>query len=319
MAGAAFSGQVGGDVTDAPDLFATATVDAPVYGCIEAGGTKFVLGVLSTPADTGPTLRVPTTTPADTIQACLAFFAEHAPASGYAGIGIGSFGPIELDRLSPRWGHITETPKPGWRNTDVVAPFAGAFHCPVGFDTDVNAAVLAEYLWGAAIGADVATYVTVGTGIGGGVLVDGKPLHGARHPEMGHFRPARHPRDSYVGGCPYHGACLEGLANGPSVIARWGASLSDLPQDHEGHEIIAFYLAQAVVAQQALLSPRRIVLGGGVMQTPGLIGRVREAAARLGNGYFGPATEYDSLIVEPALGTRSGLLGALALAMAARD
>ena len=305
-------------MSDTPDLFTPPSGEAPVYGCIEAGGTKFVLGVLSSPAETSPTLRVPTTTPEETIQACLAFFNEHAPAKGYAAFGIASFGPVELDPLSPRWGHITETPKPGWRNTDVVTPFAKGFDCPVGFDTDVNGAALAESLWGAAIGADVATYVTVGTGIGGGALIGGRPLHGAHHPEMGQYMPARHPRDDYVGGCPYHGACLEGLANGPSVIARWGKSRSELPQDHEAHEIIAWYLAQAVTAQQALLSPRRIVLGGGVMQTPGLLSRVREAAARLGNGYFGPASDYETLIVDPALGTRSGLLGALALAMAAR-
>lgn len=305
-------------MTDAPDLFEPAPADTPVYGCIEAGGTKFVLGVLSSPADTAPTLRVPTTTPEVTLQACLAFFAEHAPAQGYAGFGIASFGPVDLDRLSPRWGHITETPKPGWRDTDMAGPFGHSFDCPVGFDTDVNGAVLAESLWGAAMGADIATYLTIGTGIGGGALVEGRPLHGARHPEMGHYLPARHPRDSYIGGCPYHGACLEGLASGPSVIARWGAPLSELPQEHEGHDIIAWYLAQAVIAQQALLSPRRIVLGGGVMQTPGLLGRVREVAARLGNGYFGAAADYDMLVVDPALGTRSGLLGALALAMAAR-
>lgn len=301
-----------------PDLFEATPDDDAVYGCIEAGGTKFVLGVLSSPADTAPTARIPTTTPEETLQACLAFFNEHAPPRGYAAFGVASFGPVELDTMSPRWGQITETPKPGWRHADVVTPFAQGFGCPVGFDTDVNAAILAESLWGAAVGTDVATYVTVGTGIGGGVLVAGRPLHGAQHPEMGHYLPARHPRDTYVGGCPYHGACLEGLANGPSVIARWGQSLSELSQDHEAHEIIAWYLAQAVVAQQALLSPRRIVLGGGVMQTPGLLGRVREAAARLGNGYFGASVDYDTLIVDPALGTRSGLLGALALAMAAR-
>ena len=299
-----------------PDLFAPPAGPPPVYGCIEAGGTKFVLGVLSTPADTTPTLRVPTTTPEETIAACLAFFADHAPPQGYAAFGIASFGPVELDPLLPRWGHITETPKPGWRDTDVVAPFAQAFQCPVGFDTDVNAAAQAEARWGAATGTAVATYLTIGTGIGGGAALAGQPLHGARHPEMGHYLPARHPRDEYVGGCPYHGACLEGLANGPSIIARWGASLSDLPPDHEGHEIIAWYLAQAVVAQQALLSPQRIVLGGGVMQTPGLLRRVRDAAARLANGYFG-VVDYDQLVTDPALGTRSGLLGALSLAMGA--
>lgn len=304
-------------MSETPDLFAAPSEDTPVYGCIEAGGTKFVLGVLSSPADTAPTAQLPTTTPAATLQACLDFFAEHAPTRGYAAFGIGSFGPVELDPLSPRWGHITETPKPGWRDTDMVAPFAKGFQCPVGFDTDVNGAVLAEATWGAAQDLEVATYLTIGTGIGGGAMVRGAALHSHGHPEMGHYLPQRHPRDDYVGGCPYHAACLEGLAAGPAITARWGTSLSDLPQDHPAHEIIAFYIAQAVIAQQALLSPGRIVLGGGVMQTPGLLGRVREAAARLGNGYFGPAAEYEDLVVDPALGTRSGLLGGLALAMAA--
>lgn len=303
----------------APDLFDAAPAPPPVYGCIEAGGTKFVLGVLSTPADIGPMVRVPTTAPEQTLQACLAFFAEHAPAQGYAAFGIASFGPVDLDPLSPRWGHVTETPKPGWRDADLAGPFGRQFDCPVGFDTDVNGAALAESLWGAAQGVDVSTYVTVGTGIGGGAMIGGRPLHGHRHPEMGHFMPARHPRDDFAGTCPYHGACLEGLAAGPSVIARWGASLSDLPQDHPGHEIIAWYLAHGIVAQQALLSPGRIVLGGGVLQTPGLLGRVRAAVARLGNGYYCASADYDALIVEPGLGTRSGLLGALALAMAARS
>lgn len=302
----------------APDLFADTPGPAPVYGCIEAGGTKVVLGVLSDPADTVPIARVPTTTPAETIQACLAFFNAHAPAQGYAAFGIATFGPADLDPLSPRWGWITETTKPGWRDMDVAGPFGQAFACPVGFDTDVNGAALGESRWGAAAGVEVATYLTVGTGIGGGVTIAGKPLHGAMHPEMGHYRPSRHPQDNFTGVCPYHGACLEGLASGPAIMARWGASLSDLPQDHPAHDIIAHYLAQSVVAQQAILSPQRIVLGGGVMQTPGLLGRVREAAARLGNGFFCASAEYETLVVDPGLGIRSGLLGALALAMDAR-
>lgn len=305
-------------MTDMPDLFAVPPADPPVHGCIEAGGTKFMLGVLAAPDDTRATLRLATTTPTETIRAALAFFADNAPAAGYAAFGIASFGPVELDRFSPRWGHITQTPKPGWRDTDLAGPFAAAFACPVGFDTDVNAAALGEATWGAAIDAAVACYVTVGTGIGGGAMVAGAPLHGSRHPEMGHFLPARHPRDGFPGSCPYHGACLEGLASGPAIAARWNASLSDLPQDHEAHEIIAWYLAQLVVAQQAFLAPTRIILGGGVMQTPGLLGRIRDAAARLGNGYFAATADYATLLVEPALGTRSGLLGALALAQAAR-
>lgn len=209
-------------MSETPDLFEAPAGPPPAYGCIEAGGTKFVLGVLSTPADTGPTARVPTAGPEETIQACLAFFAEHAPPEGYTAFGIGSFGPVELDPVSPQWAHITETPKPGWRGTDLARPFGQAYDCPVGFDTDVNAAALAESLWGAAIGTDVATYLTVGTGIGGGAMIAGRALHGHQHPEMGHFLPQKHARDTFAGICPYHGACLEGLASGPAVTARWG-------------------------------------------------------------------------------------------------
>ncbi|MES2753420.1 MAG: ROK family protein [Pseudomonadota bacterium] len=300
------------------DLFDPPPADPPVYGCIEAGGTKFVLGVLAGTDDTHADRVIPTGSPADTLAAALAFFTEHVPAAGYAAFGIASFGPLDLDPLSPRWGTITDTPKPGWRDTAIVAPFAAAFDCPVGLDTDVGAAALAEGLWGAGVDAELVTYLTVGTGIGGGALVNGRLLHGARHPEMGHYLPQRHPRDDFIGSCPYHGACLEGLASGPTIIARWGAPLSELPQDHAAHDIIAFYLAQSVIAQQAMLSPRRIVLGGGVMQTPGLLTRIRDTAARLGNGFFAASTDYERLVVDPALGTRSGLLGALALAQAAR-
>lgn len=286
-----------------------------LFGCIEAGGTKFVLGVARDADTVLRTARVPTTNPGETIAASLAFFeAARAEWGRFDAFGIASFGPVELDRRSPRWGQVLATPKPGWTGTDLVAPFAKAFGCPVGFDTDVNGAILAESLHGAARGADVAVYITVGTGIGGGAVVNGQPLHGARHPEMGHFLPRRHPDDTgFAGVCPFHGDCLEGVAAGPSIIARWGKSLSDLPADHPGHAIIADYLAQLAVAQQAMLSPRRIVLGGGVMATPGLLDRVRARVATLAAGYFGEV-DMAALVVAPALGDRAGLLGALVLA-----
>ena len=293
-------------------------MSAPLLGCIEAGGTKFVLGVARGPDSVLRTGRIPTTTPDETIAAAIAFFAHAAEAEGpFDAIGIASFGPVELDRTAPGWGHITQTPKAHWSGADIAGPFARAFACPIGFDTDVNGAILAEFLWGAAKGCDVATYVTIGTGIGGGLLIDGRPVHGARHPEMGHFLPRRHPDDTeFAGCCPFHGDCLEGLASGPAIMARWGASLSDLPADHPGHAIIAGYLAQLVIAQRALLSPRRIILGGGVMGTPGLIDRVRAQAEQLGGGYFEGA-DIDRLVVAPGLGDQAGLLGALALAQGA--
>ncbi|RZF66310.1 ROK family protein [Sphingomonas populi] len=298
----------------------TQTHDAglPLLGCIEAGGTKFVLGVATGPDTVLRTARVATTRPDETIGAALDFFRTAAADFGaFAAFGIASFGPVDLDPRSSGWGRIGDTPKEGWRDADIAGPFGQAFDCPVGFDTDVNGAILAEHLWGAARGTDVAVYVTVGTGIGGGALVAGRPVHGLRHPEMGHMLPRRHPDDrDFAGICPFHGDCLEGLASGPAIIARWGASLSELPEGHVGRTIIADYLAQLVVAQHAILSPQRIVFGGGVLATPGLLDLVRARAEVLAAGYFGDGG--DGLIVAPGLGDRAGLLGALALAQRAR-
>jgi len=285
----------------------------PLYGLVEAGGTKFVLGVAHGPDEVLATTRIPTTTPDKTISAMVDWLAQHGPL---AAVGIATFGPIEIDRGSPQWGHILNTPKAGWSHTDLVGPLATRLGCPVGLDTDVTAAALAEYRWGAGQGQPSVLYFTIGTGIGGGAVIGGKPLAGISHPEMGHLRPPLHPADAgFAGVCPFHGTCLEGLASGPAVLARYGASLSDLPADHEGHAVIAWYIANAAVTAQAMFEPGRIVLGGGVMGTPGLLERVRAEAERLGNGYFrGKAAE---IVVRPGLGDRSGLLGAMALAEAA--
>jgi len=286
------------------------------FGAIEAGGTKFLCAVGSSPADLHEQVRIPTTSPADTLKAVLSYFHETVRKYGSLdAIGIASFGPADVDRNSPRWGTILDTPKPGWSGTDLVRPLMEAFGVPVGFDTDVNGAALSEYTWGAAMGSDVATYVTVGTGIGGGTVVDGRPLHGLRHPEVGHLFPPRHPEDlAFEGICPFHGDCVEGLASGPAIEKRWGAALSDLSPDHVAHDVIAFYLAHLAVSLQAVLSPRRIVFGGGVFDTPGLIERVRETVGRLGAGYFSDPQTADVLITVPMLGSRSGLLGAILLA-----
>jgi len=211
------------------------------------------------------------------------------------------------------WGHVTRTPKPHWANTDLAGPFARAFGCPVGVETDVNGAALAEMRWGAGKGWGSLLYLTVGTGIGGGFVSNGALLRGLSHPEMGHVRMPRHRDDGgFAGVCPFHGDCLEGLASGPAIKARWGVSLSELEPSHPGHAMIAWYLAQATVTFQAMLEPARIVLGGGVMATPGLLERVREDAVRSAGGYF--AGDPGEVIVAPALGERSGLLGALAVA-----
>ena len=285
----------------------------PLYGLVEAGGTKFVLGVAHGPDDVIATTRLPTTTPDETIAAACDWLAGYG---SLAAVGIATFGPVEVDRAAPRWGHILETPKAGWSGANLAGPLAARLSCPVGLDTDVTGAALAEYRWGAGQGQPSVLYFTIGTGIGGGAVIGGRPLAGVSHPEMGHIRPPRHPDDAgFAGICPFHGACLEGLASGPAIQARYGASLSEQPADHPAHEIVAWYLAHAVLAAQAMFEPGRIVLGGGVMATPGLIERVRTEADRLGAGYFRGRAE--EIVVPPGLGDRSGLLGALALAEAA--
>lgn len=285
----------------------------PLYGLVEAGGTKFVLGVAHGPDAVIATTRIPTTTPDETIAAVADWLAEHGALTA---VGIATFGPVEVDRSAPRWGHILSTPKAGWSGADLAGPLTTRLGCPVGLDTDVTGAALAEYHWGAGRGQPSVLYFTIGTGIGGGAVIGGRPLAGISHPEMGHIRPPRHPADAdFAGICPFHGDCLEGLASGPAIQARYGASLSDLPTDHPGHDIVAWYLAHAVITAQAMFEPGRIVLGGGVMATPGLIDRVRIEAERLGGGYFRGRAE--DIVVPPGLGDRSGLLGALALAEAA--
>jgi fructokinase len=288
---------------------------APLFACIEAGGTKFVVGLVAANGEVVETARFPTTSPGETIASVTRWLSDAAARHGsVSAAGIASFGPLSLDRGAGDWGHITATPKPGWAHTDLAGPVSAALGVPVGFDTDVNGAALAEARWGAGQGQRIAVYITIGTGIGGGAVVDGVPLLGLTHPEMGHIRLARHPDDAgFAGICPFHGDCAEGLASGPAIIARWGASLSDLPAEHGGHGIIAYYIAQLAVNLQAVMEPGRIILGGGVMGTPGLLERVRLAAATLGAGYFkgDPA----AVIVAPGLGDRAGLLGALALAM----
>lgn len=282
----------------------------PHYGLVEAGGTKFVLGVATDKDTIIATTRIETTTPAETIGAMLDWFAGQGPL---AAIGVASFGPLILDHASPQWGHIGQTPKPHWSGADIAGPLQRAFGCPVAIDTDVNGAALAEYHWGAGQGQKSLVYFTIGTGIGGGAIVDGRIVQGQSHPEMGHFHVPRHPDDlDFAGHCPFHGACLEGLASGPAIIARWGASLSDLSADHPAHDIIAFYIAHAVVTMQAVLAPGRIIFGGGVMGTNTLIDRVRQKAVSLGGGYF--AGDPSVVICLPGLGDKAGLLGALALA-----
>jgi fructokinase len=251
--------------------------------------------------------EVPTTTPQETIARVVEFFAAREPAKA---IGIASFGPIDPNPESPTFGYITSTPKLGWGNFDFAGAVQGALGIPVAFDTDVNAAALAESLWGAARDSRSFLYVTVGTGLGAGAFIDGRLLHGRRHPEMGHIRiPHDRARDPFPGNCPYHGDCLEGLAAGPAIEARWGLPADQLPDGHAAWELEAEYLALGIASWTCTLSPEQIILGGGVMQRAELFPKIRSRVAELLNGYVEPPG-----IVPPGLGTRSGVLGAIALA-----
>ena len=268
-----------------------------VFGAIEAGGTKFVCGIGTGPTDL-ETIRIPTTSPDETVAASAAFFRERC--------GIGSFGPVDLDPGSPSFGHITSSPKLAWQNYDLAGAVARALNVTVGFDTDVNAAALGEARWGAAQGLTDFLYLTVGTGIGGGAIVNGRVLHGLMHPEMGHIRvPHDLAADPYSGCCPYHGDCLEGLASGPAIEARWGGPARDLPPDHAAWRLEAHYLALALAGWVCTLSPQRIVLGGGVMEQPHLFETIRRELARLLNGYIRVselAEGLDGYVVPPQLG-----------------
>jgi fructokinase len=286
-----------------------------VFAAIEAGGTKFVCGVGSGPDDLRIT-QFPTTTPAATIARCVSFFQEFAPGP-IAAIGIASFGPVDLHIDSPTWGHVTTTPKAGWRNTDLAGPLRDALAAPVAFDTDVNAAALAEHRWGAGQDVEDCVYLTIGTGIGGGAICGGRLIHGLIHPEIGHIRIPHDPADPFPGNCPFHGDCLEGLASGPAIQARWGRPAAELPPEHPAWDIQARYLALAVSNLACTLSPARVILGGGVMEQRHLFGLIRQHTLALLNGYLQSeriTTGIDCYIVPPALGNRAGVLGALALA-----
>jgi len=287
-----------------------------VLGAIEAGGSKFVCGIGATPADL-ITTQIPTTTPAETLESVVEFFRREAGGELKA-VGIASFGPVDPHPGSPTFGYITCTPKLGWRGTEVAGMVGRGLGVPVGFDTDVNGAALAEARWGAARGFADFIYLTVGTGIGGGAMVNGKLLHGLLHPEMGHLRiPHDRARDPYPGACPFHGDCLEGLASGPALRARWKMAPRELPSAHPAWALEAEYLALGLHNLVCTLSPRRIVIGGGVLHQPCLLPMVRAELARLLNGYIEAVEiveEMESFLVLPELGDRAGVLGALVLA-----
>lgn len=287
-----------------------------LFAAIEAGGTKFRVAIAQDREIITDT-TVPTTTPDATLGAAIEFIRSAGPVEA---VGIACFGPLDLDPSSASYGSITATPKPHWTDTPVLRRVRDALGVPTAIDVDVGGAALGEWTWGAARGLSHFIYLTIGTGIGGGVFVDSKVHHGMGHPEMGHVTLERVPGDNYVGRCPFHSACLEGMAAGPAIEDRWGGPGRDLSDRDEVWDLEATYLAQALRTYTYVLAPQRIVIGGGVMQQPGLLELLRTKLAEQLRGY---ATSHirsgslDDYVVAPQFGQDAGLIGAIALAMSA--
>jgi len=299
-----------------------AATPAAYYGGIEGGGTKFVCMVARSPQDVLDEARFPTTTPAETLARTIEFFAPHVRAGRLASIGFASFGPVDLNPDSPMFGYITTTPKPGWAHADMLGDLRRVFGLPLAFELDVNAAAWGEYTWVPENqGCNPLIYFTIGTGIGAGVVASGRLVHGMVHPEAGHIRiPHDRSEDPYTGFCTYHGDCFEGLAAGPAMNLRWGQAAENLPPEHPAWDLEAQYIALAMTNVICMLSPQRIVLGGGVMSQAHLFPLIRQKVLQYLNGYIqSPALSEDieHYIVSPALGGRAGVLGAIALAIQA--
>jgi fructokinase len=294
-----------------------------LVGGIEAGGTKFVCAIGTGPDDIHAEIRYPTGLPEESISRAVDFFLANAGDAGLEAIGVASFGPVDPDPSSSTFGYVTTTPKPGWAHVDFVGPLREAFGVPVGFDSDVNGAALGEHRWGAAQGMDTFVYLTIGTGLGGGGMANGKLIHGLMHPEMGHMAiPHDLDLDPYPGWCTYHGDCWEGLAAGPAIEGRWKTRAENLPPDHPAWALEAHYLALGLRSIICVLSPQRIIMGGGVMHQEHLFPLVRRNVQKLLNGYIQMPEileDIDEYIVPPLLADRAGVAGALALAQVALE
>lgn len=283
--------------------------EAEMFGAIEAGGTKFVCAVGDERGNIIDRLQIPTTVPEETMTEVIGFFKKHSLNA----IGVGSFGPIDVNSESPNYGMITTTPKLPWRNYPIVQVLKDAFSLPIGFNTDVNAAALGEATLGAAKGLDSCIYITIGTGIGAGAVVQGKILQGLSHPEMGHILVRRHHNDKYHGKCPYHKDCLEGLAAGPAIEERWGKKGIDLVDQKEVWDLEGYYIAQALMQYILIISPKRIILGGGVMKQKQVFASIYKYLQELLNDYV-TLPDLKTYIVSPGLGDHAGITGALLLA-----
>lgn len=290
-----------------------------LFGGIEAGGTKFICAVSSQPPHLVHEAQFETTTPQETLEKVCAFFYPYIQEGTLQSVGLASFGPIDIDKNSPTYGYITSTPKPNWENTNILGILQGSLRVPMAFHHDVSGSAVGEARWGAAKGIDPSLYLTVGTGIGGGYIINGAPLSGLSILEMGHIRvPHDLNRDPFAGACPYHRDCFEGLASGPAIEKRMGRRGETLSDEDPFWEVEAEYIAQALVNYIYTLSPRIIVIGGGVMQRSFLYPSIREKVRRIINNYmrFDILSEHnEQYIVPPKLGKYSGVLGAIAMAM----
>jgi fructokinase len=287
---------------------------------IETGGTKVVCAAAHAGSPDQPVLtgRFPTTTPDETIGRIHAFIDEARAHGPVEAIGLASFGPVDADASSPRFGRVTTTPKPGWADVDLLGRVVPE-GVPAAFVSDVVGAAVGELRYGAGRGTSSLAYATIGTGVGVGMVVDGRPIGGDGWPEVGHLLVRRHPADDFAGNCPFHGDCLEGLTAGPAVLGRWGTDASSFPEDERAGriEILASYIAQMAYSVMLTVGAERFVLGGGVMQSPGLLAAVRAALPDIARGY-GPASlssaDPAEVLVAPGIADSPGVIGALSLA-----
>lgn len=283
-----------------------------IIGAIEAGGTKMVCGIGNENGELLDRISIPTTDPDTTLTKIIEYFRD----KDIKALGIGSFGPVDLNPKSETYGYITSTPKPGWKNTNIVGTFKKALNVPVGIDTDVNGAIYGEVTYGAAKGVDSAIYITIGTGVGVGVYYEGKLMHGLVHPEAGHILLMRHPQDKYKGKCPYHDNCMEGLASGPAIEERFGKPGIELADRPEVWELESYYIALAITNYILCYSPQKIILWGGVMHQENMFSMIRTKVKEMLGGYVasdifeGDLSDY---IIAPGLGENPGILGALKL------
>lgn len=291
-----------------------------IFGGVEIGGSKVACAIGTSPINILKETIIPTRSPSETLPEIIQFFDSQKNEYGnLAAIGVASFGPLDLDPCSQTYGQIIATPKSGWVGSDVIHPFQNALNIPVFLDTDVNGAAFGEWLAGAGRGLNTILYMTIGTGIGVGVILSGQIFHGSKHPEMGHMRiPHDFINDPFVGICPFHGDCLEGLASGHAMELRWLSRPENLPYNHPAWTLEAQYLAYATTNLIFAFSPQRIILGGGIMRHLGLLKRIQRETSKLINGYGNLGEdEIVQILVEPMLGDRAGVCGAIGLAMQA--